>query len=133
MQRRSLELENDGATVVAAQAYRVHQNPTRSEVAEARAATGDGGNPGKNPDFLIEGHVFDCYSPTSTRSTRGVWTEVSNKVEEGQTERVVLNLHDWGGNFASLQRQFNDWPIAGLKELVAITRSGAIFLIVKLD
>jgi hypothetical protein len=128
--RRALGLENQCADVLADVGYRVHQNPTGGKVAEARLRTGDIGNPRKTPDYLIEGHVFDCYSPTPPKPVRGVWTEVSTKVGDSQTQRVVLNLQEWQGDLAALRKQFDDWPIPGLKELAAVTRSGAIIQIV---
>jgi hypothetical protein len=131
--RRSLELENESADTVADKGYRIHQNPTRREIAEARLNTGDVGKPDKDPDYLIEGHVFDCYSPTPSKNVRGVWSEVSVKVADSQTQRVVLNLHDWRGDLPAMQKQFDDWPIAGLKEVVAVTRSGAIVQIARRD
>ncbi|MEH1031877.1 hypothetical protein V6W11_29425 [Micromonospora profundi] len=131
--RRSLELENECADTVAAEGYLLHQNPTRQEVADARLGTGDSGKPGKDPDYLIEGHVFDCYSPTPSKSVRGVWSGVADKVAGGQTQRVVVNLHDWRGDLAALQKQFDDWPIPGLKELVAVTRSGSIIQLLRRD
>ncbi|MEU8130410.1 hypothetical protein ACLQ3F_21840 [Micromonospora sp. DT15] len=131
--RRSLELENQCADTVAAEGYRLHQNPSRQEIADARLGTGDSGKPGKDPDYLIEGHVFDCYSPMPAKSVRGVWSGVSDKITSEQTQRVVVNLHDWSGDLPALQRQFDDWPIAGLKELVAVTRSGAIIQILRRD
>ncbi|MFV2116793.1 hypothetical protein ACFHW0_31330 [Micromonospora sp. LOL_025] len=129
--RRSLELENQCADIVADRGYQVHQNPTKQEIAEARSRTGDTGEVAKDPDYLIEGLVFDCYSPRPSRAVRGIWTGVSDKVASQQTQRVVLNLHDWRGNLAALQRQFDDWPIPRLEELVAVTRSGALIEIVR--
>ncbi|WP_431728495.1 hypothetical protein [Verrucosispora sp. TAA-831] len=131
--RRSLELENGCADTVAGQGYRVHQNPTRREIAEARESTGDAGKPDKEPDYLIEGLVFDCYSPTPGKAVRGVWTEVSGKVSSQQTQRVVLHLRDWRGDLGALQKQFDDWPIHQLKELTAVTRSGEIIQLVRRD
>src|SRR3954452_5846682 len=43
--RRSLELENSAATVLADKGYRLKQNPTPDEVAQARVLTGDIGKP----------------------------------------------------------------------------------------
>ncbi|MEE6260177.1 MULTISPECIES: CdiA C-terminal domain-containing protein [Plantactinospora] len=128
--RRSLERENECADVLADRGYHVHQNPSRREVAEARAQTGDRGNPGKDPDYLVEGHVFDCYAPGETKSVRGVWSGVRDKVEDGQTERVVLNLGDWRGDLDALRKQFDDWPVDNLKELVALTPTGKLVKIV---
>ncbi|MEU5945970.1 hypothetical protein ABZ793_10455 [Micromonospora sp. NPDC047465] len=129
--RRSLELENECADTVAGRGYRIHQNPTKPEIAAARLSAGDTGNPEKTPDYLIEGHVFDCYAPTPPKAVRGIWAAVSEKVEKGQTQRVVLNLEDWNGDLVALQKQFDDWPVPGLKELVAVQRSGVIVQIVR--
>jgi hypothetical protein len=128
--QRSDEMENSAAAVLADSGYRVHQNPTPAEVAQARADTGDTGLPTKNPDYLIEGRVFDCYSPTEPeKSLRGVWTETKNKIMKEQTQRVVVNLEDWRGDVRDLQRQFDDWPINGLKEVKVITPQGEIIQI----
>ncbi|MEU4592268.1 MULTISPECIES: CdiA C-terminal domain-containing protein [Micromonospora] len=133
MAQRSVQLENECADTVAGKGYRLHQNPTKQEVADARADTRDTGDPDKNPDYLIEGHVFDCYSPTASKPVRGIWSEVTHKVDEQQTQRVVLNLQDWRGDPAALRKQFDDWPIPGLKELVAVTPSREIVQIVRRD
>ena len=126
--RRSLEMENAGAAALAEAGYRIRQNPTPDEVAEARRRTGDTGDPEKNPDFLIEGRVFDCYSPTNpAKSPRGVWGEVEEKVvEKRQAQRVVVNLEEWRGDMSALRQQFADWPVPGLKEVKAITPDGDI-------
>jgi hypothetical protein len=125
-----LERENDCADVPAGAGYRVHQNPTRAEVADARRRTGDIGGSDKSPDYLIEGHVFDCYSPRQGRSVRNVWSEVRKKIDGEQTQRVVLNLRDWGGDLGALRKQFDDWPVDGLRELATVTSAGAIVQIV---
>jgi len=124
--RRSLGRENDTAVILARHKYRVHQNPTRQEVAGARSSTGDVGKPGKEPDFLLEGRVFDCYAPGQGKPVRSVWSEVATKVRWGQTQRVVLNLQDWGDDVDSVRRQFADWPINGLKEVKAVTIEGRV-------
>nr|WP_308121298.1 hypothetical protein [Actinoplanes bogorensis] len=74
----------------------------------------------------MEGRVFDCYSPDDGKPVRGIWWEAEDKVKEGQTQRVVVNLEDWSGDLTALRRQFLDWPIEGLKEVKAITRDGEV-------
>jgi hypothetical protein len=124
---RSLELENSGAVAIANGGYQLHQNPTKAEVAQARLDVGDSGSPAKDPDYLLEGRVFDCYSPVKpTKPVRGIWTEAKIKVDDGQTQRVVVNLEDWRGDLSALRRQFADWPIPGLKEVKVITRDGDV-------
>ncbi|WP_405110511.1 hypothetical protein OG559_30580 [Micromonospora sp. NBC_01405] len=131
--RRALELENECADSVAGKGYRVHQNPTPQETSEARARTGDSGNPDKDPDYLVEGHVFDCYSPAARTSVRNVWSQVREKVDDEQTRRVVVNLQDWEGDMSALGRQFDDWPIDGLKELVVVKPDGTLQEIIRRD
>lgn len=125
---RSIELENAGADALADAGYHVQQNPSPSEVAVARRDTGDTGKPDTNPDYLVEERVFDCYSPTNpTKSVRGIWFEVEEKVmERQQTQRMVVNLEDWRGDLSALRRQFADWNIPKLKELKVITPDGDI-------
>jgi hypothetical protein len=125
--KRSLYRENTAAETLADQGYRVQQNPSKAEVARARLDTGDIGSPESDPDYLVEGRVFDCYSPSAIKPLRGIWSEVEEKIlDKEQTQRVVINLADWPGDLAALQKQFTDWPIAGLKEVKAITPNGDI-------
>ncbi|MEU8662431.1 hypothetical protein [Actinoplanes philippinensis] len=123
-------MENAGAQKLTNAGYQVKQNPTAEEVARARADTGDTGDPNKNPDYLIEGRVFDCYSPVKAdKAVRGIWDVAEEKVFDEQTQRVVINLEDWTGNINALQRQFDRWPIPGLKEVKAILSDGEIIQI----
>jgi hypothetical protein len=125
--KRSLDRENSAAETLADQGFQVQQNPTPAEVAQARLNTGDTGSPESDPDYLVEGRVFDCYSPSARKPVRGIWSEVEEKVlDREQTQRVVVNLADWTGDLSALRKQFADWPIPGLKEAKAITASGDI-------
>jgi hypothetical protein len=125
-----LVLENECADLLAEKGYQVHQNPTPQEISDTWLRTGDTGDPGKEPDYVLEGHIFDCYSPNPSKAVRGIWSTVSGKVGDLQTQRVVVNLKDWRGDLAALRKQFDDWPIIRLKELTAVTRDGAIMQIV---
>ena len=81
---------------------------------------------GCSPDYLVEGRVFDCYAPAMGTRVRNMWSDVKDKVDDGQTQRVVLNLQDWGDDVGSIRRQFADWPIDGLKEVKAVTTGGRV-------
>ncbi|ADZ82159.1 CdiA C-terminal domain-containing protein [Cellulosilyticum lentocellum] len=108
---RALTRENEAADTLAKQGYVVEQNPKVP------------GN--KNPDYLIEGEIFDCYSPQKGTSVRNIASGISNKVETGQTNRIILNLDDWhgnGGNLDDLVTQLNEWPIEGLEEVKIINQ-----------
>ncbi|MEU4159796.1 hypothetical protein [Actinoplanes sp. NPDC026670] len=124
--RRSVERENATAVHLADKGFHLHQRPTKPQVAEARTDTGDVGNPLSDPDYLLEGRVFDCYSPTPDKPIRGVWWQTQDKAVKEQTQRVVLDLMFWRGDFGALQKQFDDWPIKDLKEVKAILPSGEV-------
>ncbi|MDQ0227327.1 CdiA C-terminal domain-containing protein [Metabacillus niabensis] len=59
----------------------------------------DGGNgygkqDGSNPDFLIEGNVFDCYSPKPDGKVQSIIKEIAGKTKK-QTGRIVLCLDNF--------------------------------------
>lgn len=106
--RRSLIRENEAAETIAKNGYNIEQNPVI-----------DGTT--RNPDYLIEGEIFDCYSPAENTKVRNVASTIEEKViKKGQAERVVLNLDDWKGNVDELVKQLNDYPIEGLKEVIIV-------------
>jgi hypothetical protein len=108
---RSLQRENESADILARNGYDVEQNPT---------VPGD-----KNPDYRIEGQIFDNYAPSSG-SARNIASNIEEKVVAGQTDRVVLNLSDSPVDINAMRSQLHDWPISGLQEVIAIDRSGNV-------
>ncbi|GAA5042311.1 hypothetical protein GCM10011506_44330 [Marivirga lumbricoides] len=109
--KTSLIRENEAADILAKKGFDIEQNPSVS-------------NTIKNPDYRIEGEIFDCYSPYNpNKSVRNIWTEVKTKIDAKQTERVVINLKNWDGEIATLQKQFTDYPVENLKELMIIDKN----------
>ena len=106
-----IEKENEAAKVLAKNGYVVEQNPIV---------------PGsRNPDYLIEGEVFDCYTPQNLNSARGIASVIQGKIDSGQTNRIILNLSIWqknGGNVDDIINQLNAWPIDGLIEVKIINQ-----------
>ncbi|MBC6111946.1 hypothetical protein ACFOG5_06310 [Pedobacter fastidiosus] len=43
-----------------------------------------------------------------------------------QTERVVINLKNWDGEISNLQKQFTDYPVENLKELIIIDKNNIV-------
>ncbi|WP_083677952.1 hypothetical protein [Paenibacillus sp. FSL R7-0337] len=108
--KRSLSRENEAAEILAENGYDVEQNPKIPDT-------------NKDPDYLINDTIFDCYSPKDTTSPRGIASQLEKKkIKEGQTRRIVLNLGDWNGNLSELKKQFIDWPIKNLDEVIVITK-----------
>jgi hypothetical protein len=112
--------------VLARNGYRTHQKPSPEQVAAARAWSGDTGDPTRNPDYLVERFVWECFTPTARKSVRGIHSVAIEKVVEyRQTQRLVVNLQNWPGTVDALRQQFADWPIEGLKQVIAI-RDGQV-------
>lgn len=109
--KRSLQRENESAQILARNGYDVEQNPS---------VPGD-----KNPDYTIEGKVFDNYAPSGS-NPRNIAANIQEKIDSGQTERVVLNLTDSNVDADALRTQLRDWPIEGLKEIVVIDKNGNV-------
>lgn len=108
----SINAENNAANILSKRGYHIEQNPKVPGL--------------KKPDYKIEGEIFDCYSPT-TRNVRNVWSEVKGKIDEGQTNRVVINLENWtGGTLDDLIIQFKTYEIPNLKELILIDKGNNV-------
>ena len=112
---RSLTRENESAATLANNGYKVEQNPATLPN-------------GKNPDYIVNGQVFDNYAP-STSSARNAASEIQGKVAKGQTENVVVNLADTTITPAQLQAQLTSYPIPGLKQVVVIDQAGRVVVI----
>ncbi|OLF13965.1 hypothetical protein BLA60_01950 [Actinophytocola xinjiangensis] len=112
--KRGRKLENEAAVTLAQAGYDVEQGPTV---------------PGtKKPDYRIEGKIFDCASPTSP-DAYSIWSNIKKKkVERGQADRMIINIDDPAAEVSveELRRQFQQHPIAGLKEVKVIGRGGAV-------
>jgi hypothetical protein len=106
---RSLNRENESAQILAKSGFHVEQNPHISGR--------------KNPDYRINGEVFDNYAPKSG-SVRNIWSGVKEKVDKEQTRNVVINMSDTKISLPVLQEQFTKWPIMGLDKVIIIDKSG---------
>lgn len=108
--RRALELENESADTLAKAGYDVEQNP-------------DVSGP-RNPDYRIEGKVFDNYAPHGNENT--VYQTIGDKVAKGQADRLVLNLADSRQDAGTISQWLKDYPVNGLKEVIFINKDGTI-------
>ena len=102
---RGRRRENESAQVLARHGYEVEQNPVFPE---------------KDPDFRIEGRIFDNYSPKRSTRVRSVYTAVKGKLQSRQTRRVVVNLDDSPLTVEEVVEQFKNWPMENLEEVLAV-------------
>ena len=123
--KQQVASENAVADRLAAQGYAVVQNPT---VGPVRALTPEtmkdlGLNPRKDPDLLINGRVFDTFTPvvdTASSIRAGIFT----KVEDRQTDRVVVDLRGTTQTDATIRAALRAQPVPGLKEVLTLTETG---------
>lgn len=116
--KRALRLENETADELATAGYKVRQNPTAEELAQA-GYTGKG-----NPDLLIEGKVFDVYSPERGTTVKNIFRAVNDKVLEEQTTRVVVNLSETSISIPRLIREFAQQrgTVPALQEVIVVRK-----------
>lgn len=109
---RGHKRENEAARTLADNGYHVEQNPSPLPN-------------GKKPDYKIDGKYFDCYSPSNS-SPRNIASYIEReKVRKGQADGIVLNLDDSHVTLEALKKQLMDFPIAGLREIIAV-RAGQV-------
>lgn len=117
--QRSAQRENESANLLANAGFEIFQSPNGSSPSTVTGVS--------DPDYLIEGKVFDAYSPKSNNIGTIAGT-IKDKVEKGQTRRVVLNLDDSDVSVIDVNRNLNEYPIDELKEVIVI-KKGEIFTI----
>jgi len=111
--KRGIELENQSADILADAGYKVEQNPK---------VPGD-----KNPDYRIEGQIFDNYAPQPETDAKGVVDGINRKVGKGQAERIVLNMTDDPGvTRQQIRDALKDYRDSRLKEVIMIDQHGNI-------
>lgn len=112
---RALQRQNESADTLAKNGHDVEQLPESNS----------GSQPGqKHPDFNVDGEPYDNYSPTSG-NPRNIASNIQNKVDSGQADRIVLNLDDCPATTDSVVQQLQEHPIDGLQDL-KIVRNGEV-------
>jgi hypothetical protein len=105
--KRGLLRENESAKIIASAGYKIEQKPTPPL------------GSGKNPDYLIEGRIFDCYAP-ETANAYNIVDTIAVKVGKGQTNRIILNLDDSTVSIEKIRNQLTSTVIPGLEEIFII-------------
>jgi Contact-dependent growth inhibition CdiA C-terminal domain len=86
----------------------------------------EGLDPGRVPDLEVNGKIFDIYSPVS-RDPKAAVQGVIDKIDKGQTHRVVINVSGEAGAPEKL-KEITDRLRAinpnGLHEVLAVKITG---------
>lgn len=85
---RGMIKQNQTADIFAKAGYKIDM------LDEIPNGNGKGITPSANPDFEIEGNVFDCYSPEAATSVDSICRTIASKTKT-QAERIILNLDDY--------------------------------------
>ncbi len=109
--QRGHRRENESAQILGQNGFEIIQNPSV-----------DGP---KKPDYLINGEVYDHYAPDTDRA-RNIWSAVKEKIEDKQAPNVVIGLQDSDVDEEELRKQFADWPIDGLGDVIVVRPDGTI-------
>jgi hypothetical protein len=109
--RRGLYRENESADLLFAAGHSVEQKP----IIEGR----------KNPDYRIDGKVFDNFAP-STSQLRNIRSTIQQKIEENQARNIILNLRDAEITVDEIDNYLLFYPVDGLEKLWIIDRWGEI-------
>ena len=104
--------ENEAAVVLARHGFDVIQAPGRKVN-------------NKDPDFLINGRPWDCYSPTSSKVDR-IRNNINTKVKSQQASRIILELSDSTVTTGELHDRLRTKPISGLDEIKIVDDDSVI-------
>jgi len=111
--KRSLQRENESADILVENGYHVEQNPL--------VTADDNIRKGKQPDYRINGEIFDNYTPNNKADIEQIRNEISRKVKRGQTHRVVLNLEDSEVPITDIETMFKiRKPVLNIQQLIII-------------
>ena len=83
-----IKKQNETADLLAEQGYNIKM------LDEIDGGNGYGKKEGSNPDFLVEGNVFDCYAPKPDGKVQSIVKEIAGKTKK-QSGRIVLNLDNF--------------------------------------
>ncbi|HCA5285602.1 TPA: hemagglutinin repeat-containing protein [Acinetobacter nosocomialis] len=108
--KNAITRENESAKILANYGKKVEQNPSTL-------------SNGRNPDYLINGEIWDNYAPTSS-NVRNIWSEVGKKVKKEQAPNIVVNLKGSKTEVNEVIKQFDKYPIMGLEKVIIIDRAG---------
>ncbi len=119
---RGLTRQNEAAETLAKNGYRVEQKP---QITNTDRMSNPWLKAEKKPDFKIEGEIFDAYAPSRNKSVENIRSEIEEKILEGQTRRIVLNMDDSSISLSDLQNKMWNKPIAELEQILVV-RNGKV-------
>ena len=93
--------ENDIGKQFERRGYNVVIKPTRTQLDHPKIGYKGAGT----PDYIIEGEVFDAYSP-NRHNPRNIASRVQRKLESGQADRIIVDITESTVTEGELAKQF---------------------------
>lgn len=116
-QVRGITRQNEAAETLAKNGYAVEQKP---QITETDRMSQPWLNKNKNPDFKIEGEIFDAYAPDKLTNADGIRRNIQSKVQQGQTRRIVLNMDDNSVSLSDLKKLLWQEPVVELQQILVV-------------
>ncbi|MEK8015476.1 MAG: hypothetical protein VSS75_001325 [Candidatus Parabeggiatoa sp.] len=117
--QRSLQRENESAKILVEKGYHVEQNPSTK--------LSDNVREGAQPDYRINGEIFDNYAPNHRADVEQIRNQISRKLKRRQTYRVLLNLDDNTVPITDIKTMFTiRKPVLNLQQLIIIKKGQLI-------
>ena len=119
---RSLQRENESADRLMENGYNVEQNPL--------IKTTDNIREGAQPDYRINGEIFDNYAPNNKADVEQIRNQISRKVKRKQTYRIIINLDDSDVAITDIKTMLRiRKPVQNLQQLIILKNRQLIKII----
>jgi filamentous hemagglutinin len=120
--KRSLQRENESADRLVENGYNVEQNPL--------IKTTDNIREGAQPDYRINGEIFDNYAPNNKADVEQIRNQISRKVKRKQTYRIIINLDDSDVAITDIKTMLRiRKPVQNLQQLIILKNRQLIKII----
>jgi Contact-dependent growth inhibition CdiA C-terminal domain len=114
---RGFKRQNESAETLAKNGYKVEQKP---QITDMERASNPWFKKERNPDFKVEGEIFDVFSPAKGTDVNNIRKAIIKKINEGQTRRIVLNLNDNPANLREFKKLILEKPILELEQILVV-------------
>jgi hypothetical protein len=115
---RSIKRQNEAAEVMSKNGYHVEYQPKITEA--DRMSRFPWFKKERNPDFKIEGEIFDGYAPNKDTGIKSLLRGIKDKTEKNQARRILLNLDDSNVSVTELAKELRLSKLPYLDEVIVV-------------
>jgi Contact-dependent growth inhibition CdiA C-terminal domain len=115
---RSIKRQNEAAEVMSKNGYHVEYQPKITET--EKMSRFPWFKKERNPDFKIEGEIFDGYAPRKNTSLTNIIKSIEDKTKQNQARRILLNLDDNNVSIPNLAKELRLSKLPLLDEVIVV-------------